>query len=380
MGYMVRNKAYKFRIYPNAEQKKLLEKTFGCVRFVYNHYLVLRRELYETEKRYFSYKECAKDLVCLKKEKPFLKEVDSIALQQSLRHLDTAFANFFGNQSYGYPRLKSRKHQHVSYTTMCVNQNIRLAEKHLLLPKLKWIRVRKHREIPENFRLKSVAVSRTPAGKYYASILYEYETEERNETALPDKPKAIGLDFSMQHLFVSSEKEVHTEEDFLHRYRKSQEKLAKAQRRLSHCQKGSRRYVKQRMRVARLHEKTTARRRDYLHKKSCQIANDWDIVCVENLDMRGMSAGLHLGKSVHDNGWGMFRTFLKYKLEERGKKLVEISRWYPSSKRCHVCGHIYTELELSERSWRCEQCGTEHDRDYNASVNIKEEGIRLMCA
>jgi len=134
------------------------------------------------------------------------------------------------------------------------------------------------------------------------------------------------------------------------------------------------------MRVARLHEKTTARRRDYLHKKSSQIANDWDIVCVEDLDMRGMSAGLHLGKSVHDNGWGMFRTFLKYKLEERGKKLVEISRWYPSSKRCHVCGHIYTELELSERSWRCEQCGTEHDRDYNASVNIKEEGIRLMCA
>lgn len=378
---MIQHKAYKFRIYPNKEQKILLEKTFGCVRFVYNHYLALRKEVYATEKRTFSYKECTKDLVSLKKESSFLKEVDSISLQQSLRHLDHAFGRFFADRNCGYPRFKSKKDHRVSYTTMCVNGNIRLTGRQIILPKVKGLNIRQHRDIPEGHRLKSVTVSRTPTGKYYVSILCEYEAGERRENTTLGSTKVIGLDFSMKNLFVSSEEEVQTEEVFLHRYRKMQKKLAKEQRKLSHCQKGSRRYQKQRQRVARLHERTADQRKDYLHKKSSQIANGWDVVCVEDLDMRGMSGSLHFGKSVHDNGWGMFREFLKYKLEERGKRLVKISRWYPSSKRCHVCGYIHETLELSDRYWVCEQCGTEHDRDLNASRNIKEEGIRILqCA
>ena len=178
---MIQHKAYKFRIYPNKEQKILLEKTFGCVRFVYNHYLALRKEVYETEKRTFSYKECTKDLVSLKKESSFLKEVDSISLQQSLRHLDHAFGRFFADRNCGYPRFKSKKDHRVSYTTMCVNGNIRLTGRQIILPKVKGLNIRQHRDIPEGHRLKSVTVSRTPTGKYYVSILCEYEAGERRE-------------------------------------------------------------------------------------------------------------------------------------------------------------------------------------------------------
>lgn len=378
---MVQHKAYKFRIYPNEEQKNLLEKTFGSVRFVYNHYLALRREVYETEKRTFSYKECAKDLVRLKKEKGYLKEVDSIALQQALRHLDTAFKRFFAYHNCGYPKFKSKKSHKASYITMCVNGNIRLTDRYIILPKLGGIKLKKHREIPVEHRLKSVTVSRTSAGRYHVSVLYEYEAEVQSRSMVCENVKVIGLDFSMKHLFVSSEEIIQTEEAFLHHYRRMQEKLAKEQRKLSHCQKGSRRYRKQRLRVARLYERVTDQRKDYLHKKSSQIANGWDVVCVEDLDLRGMSGRGHLGKGVQDNGWGMFVEFLKYKLEERGKHLVKVSRWYPSSKRCHVCGHIHETLKLSDRYWVCEQCKTGHDRDRNASINIKEEGMRILqCA
>lgn len=374
---MLRHIAFKFRIYPNTEQMILLQKTFGCVRFVYNYYLSMRKELYDTEKRSMSYNDCAKDLVSLKKEKQFLREVDSIALQQSLRHLENAFQNFFRNTNTGYPGFKSKKHHHHSYSTMCVNHNIRLEEGRLLLPKLKWVKIKKHREIPEDYQLKSVTVSMTPTGKCYASLLYEYEAEIRPAARTG---KAIGLDFSMESLFVSSEEEIGTEGGFLHRYRKAQERLSRAQRRLSKCKKGSKRYQKQKRRVALLHEKTADQRRDYLHKKSRQIVNAYDIVCVEDLDMQGMSKALHFGKAVHDNGWGMFRSFLEYKLKESGKELVKIDRWYPSSKQCHVWGYKKSDLKLSERRWKCPKCGTEHDRDYNASINIKKEGIRLLSA
>ena len=373
---MKRNKAYQFRIYPDTAQKALLSKTFGSVRYVYNHYLAMRKEAYELDKRSVSYRETANDLVHLKKEKPFLKEVDSIALQQSLRHLDTAFQNFFRNAQTGYPRFKSRKNHRDSYTTVCVNHNIRLEEGFLVLPKLKKVKIRQHRCIPEDHVLKSVTISRTPAEDYYASLLFEFEAEIR-----PVEPeKVIGLDFSMSHLFVSSEEEVYVEEDFLHHYRRSQEKLAREQRRLSHCQKGSNRYNRQKKKIARIHQRIADQRKDCLHKKSRQIANAYDAVCIEDLDMKGMSRALHFGKSVADNGWGMFTRFLSYKLEEQGKKLVKVDKWYASSRICHVCGHKREELKLSEREWICPVCNTCHDRDVNASINIKREGLRILAA
>ena len=214
---MIQHKAYKFRIYPNTEQRVLLAKTFGSVRLVYNHFLAVKTKLYEEEKKSMSYKQCAAELVSLKKEKPFLKEVDSIALQQALRHLDMAFQNFFREKKVGYPRFKSKKHHHYSYSSVCVNQNIRLENGVLVLPKVGKVCIKQHRAIPEDHVLKSVTISQTPSGKYYASILYEYETEIKSV----ERTKAIGLDFSMPDLFVSSENDVRVDEQFLHYYRRS---------------------------------------------------------------------------------------------------------------------------------------------------------------
>ena len=215
--------------------------------------------------------------------------------------------------------LQTKKQNRNSYTTVCVNHNIRLEQGRLLLPKLKWIRVKQHREIPEHFLLKSVTVSRTPTGKYYASLLYEFEAEISSCTDIREE-KVLGLDFSMKDLFVASNGTIRTEEESLHCYRKAQKRLEKEQRRLSHCKKGSQRYEKQRR----------------------------------------------------------FLSFLSYKLEEQGKKLIKIDRFFPSSKQCHICSYKKEKLELSERSWRCPECGTVHDRDYNASMNIKKEGMRLL--
>lgn len=366
------HKAYKFRIYPTSYQEQLLSRTFGCVRLVYNHYLSERKRTYEESGKSLSYSKCASDLVSFKKEHPFLKDVDSIALQQSLRHLDTAFANFFRNKSFGYPKYKSKKNHHDSYSSVCVNNNIRLEEGFLILPKIGKVKVKVHCEISSNHILKSVTVSRTPSGKYHASLLYEYEAD-----ITPKEIKTvIGLDFSMSDLFVSSEEELCPDPEFLHHYRKTMEKLAKEQRVLSHRKKGSNRYYNQRKKIALLHEKISNQRKDYLHKLSRQIANAYDMVCVENLDMRAMSKALNFGTSVADNGWGMFLSFLDYKLSLQGKKLVTIDKWFASSKTCHVCGYILSELTLSTRKWECPVCHCVHDRDKNAAINIKQEGIR----
>ena len=372
----VNHKAYKFRIYPNKEQQMLLARTFGSVRLVYNHYLEVKTKSYEETGKSLSYTKCAADLVAFKKEKPFLREVDSIALQQALRHLDTAFQNFFRDKKVGYPKFKSRKQCHDSYSSVCVNNNIRLERGTIVLPKVGKVRIKQHRIIPEGYVLKSVTVSKTPTGKYFASVLFEYEADIQ-----PVEPgNIIGLDFSMHDLFVSSEDEIQVDEQFLHYYRKAQEKLARQQRILSHRKKGSHRYDKQRRKVALLHEKIANQRKDYLHKQSRQIANAYDLVCVEDLNMQGMSQALNFGKSVSDNAWGTFLRFLDYKLAEQGKMLVKVDKWFPSSKTCHECGYVLEELSLSTRNWECPVCHAVHDRDRNAAKNIKTEGMRMVFA
>ena len=372
----LRHKAYKFRIYPNQDQQVLLAKTFGSVRLVYNHYLNMKTKTYEESGKSLSYTKCAADLVDLKKEKPFLKEVDSIALQQALRHLDTAFQNFFRDKSKGYPKFKSKKNHHYSYSTVCVNNNIKLENSVLTLPKIGKIRIKQHRSIPEGYTLKSATISRTPTGKYFASILFEYEVSIQPAELV----NIIGLDFSMHNLFVSSEEEFQVDEQFLHYYRKALDKLAREQRILSHRNRGSKRYDKQRKKIALLHEKIANQRKDYLHKLSRQMTNAYDLICVEDLNMQGMSQALNFGKSVADNAWGMFLRFLDYKAAELGKKLVKIDKWFASSKMCHVCGYIHEELTLSSRKWKCPACQTEHDRDKNAAQNIKAEGMRMVFA
>ena len=372
----MKHKAYKFRIYPNTEQQVLLARTFGSVRLVYNHYLEAKTKSYEETGKSLSYTKCAADLVSFKKENPFLKEVDSIALQQALRHLDAAFQNFFREKKVGYPKFKSRKHRHESYSSVCVNNNIRLECGTIVLPKIGKVRIKQHRIIPQGHILKSVTVSKTPTGKYFASVLFEHEVDIQKV----EPGNIIGLDFSMHDLFVSSEDEVQVDEQFLHHYRKAQDRLAREQRILSHRQKGSRRYEKQRRKVALLHEKIANQRKDYIHKQSRQIANAYDLVCVEDLNMQGMSQALNFGKSVSDNAWGMFLRFLDYKLTEQGKMLVKIDKWFPSSKTCHECGYVLEELSLSTRTWECPVCHAVHDRDRNAAKNIKMEGMRMLSA
>lgn len=362
------NKAFKFRIYPNEEQKILIAKTFGCVRFVYNRML---------SDRIKHYNETGKSLnntpASYKRGFEWLKEVDSLALSNAQLNLNRAYKNFFRDKKIGFPKFKSKKTKHRSYTTNSVNGNIKLGEGYITLPKLKGIKIKQHRQILCDFILKSVTVSQTPAGKYYASILYEYER-------VPEKltPKTfLGVDYSMKELVVCSNGQ---KAEYPHFYRQSLDKLKKEQRKLSKCQKGSKASSKQRMKVAKLHEKVANQRKDFLHKLSRQITNAVDVVCIEDLDMKGMSQVLSFGKSVSDNGFGMFVSMLDYKLQEQGKYLVKVDKWYPSSKICSSCGEAKDMLSLSERIYHCEYCGATLDRDHNASMNIRNEGMRLLLA
>ena len=369
----MKNKAFEFRIYPNKEQRILLAKTFGCSRLVYNHFLALRKERYEEYGETVSYNQCAKELTQLKIERSFLKEVDSVALQQSLRHLDTAFDRFLKKDS-GYPKFKCKHKGKKTYSSICINNNIRLENGKIKLPKLGLVKIKQHRPVPEDWTLKSVTVKQVPSGKYFVSILFEYESQVREK----EPEKVLGLDYSMPKLFVSSEDDG---PKYPRYYRKAEKKLAKEQRALSRMEKGSKNYIKQRIKIAKLHEKIANMRKDFLHKESHRIAESYDAVCVEELDMKGLSKALNFGKSVHDNGWGMFKSMLKYKLEDRGKKLIVIDKRYPSSQICSECGCIHPEVkDLSVKEWFCDWCLTYHDRDRNAAINIKKEGVRQLSA
>ena len=363
------NKAYKFRIYPNAEQQIILTKTFGCVRFIYNqmlsdkinHYEETKQKLNNTPAQY-------------KSKFPWLKEVDSLALANAQMNLQTAYNSFFRNTKIGFPKFKSKKSNRRSYTTNCVNGNISIDNGFLKLPKVGLVKLKQHRLILPNYKLKSVTISQTPSGKYYASVLFEYENQIQ-EQELHD---FLGLDFSMHGLYKDSNG---NEPAYPRYYRQAEERLKREQRKLSLMQKGSKNRSKQRIKVANLHEKVANQRKDFLHKQSRQIANAYDCVCIENLDMKAMSQSLNFGKSVTDDGWGMFVTFLKYKLEETGKRLVKVNKFFASSQICNVCGYKNTATKnLSIRAWDCPECGTHHNRDINAAINIRNEGMRLVLA
>ncbi len=364
------NKAYKYRIYPTEEQKILFAKTFGCVRFIYNKMLEDKIKYHEETKT---------TLYCYpsqyKKEFEWLKEVDSLALVGADNQLKTAFKNFFTQPKVGFPKFKSKRSNH-SYTTNMVNNNIKLGETTIKLPKVGEVRIKKHRTPPEHYILKSVTVSKTPTEKYYVSVLFEYD-EKIQDKDLKSDSNYLGLDFSMKELFVASDG---TSAKYPRYYRQAQEKLLREQRKLSKMQKGSNNRNKQRITVARLHKKVANQRKDFLHKISKQITNVYDCICVEDLNMKAMSQALNFGKSVSDNGWGMFINYLKYKLEDQGKKLIKIDKFFPSSKMCSCCYEIKKDLKLSDRIYHCEACGMTLDRDYNASLNIREEGKRIALA
>lgn len=363
------NKAYKFRIYPSAEQQVMCVKTFGCVRFVYNCMLFDKIKYYEQTKQKLNNTPAQ-----YKKEFEWLKEVDSLALANAQKNLQTAYNNFFRSPKIGFPKFKSKKTNRKSYTTNSVNGNIKLVDGFLTLPKIGKVKLKQHRQIPLDYKLKSVTVSQTPSGKYYASVLFEYESQVQEI----EPQTFLGVDFSMHELYKDSEGK---EPCYPRYYRRAEKRLKREQRKFSLMKKGSKNRDKQRIKVAKLHEKVANQRKDFLHKQSRQIANVYDCVCIETLNIKAMAQSLNFGKSVSDNGWGMFVDFLQYKLEEIGKKLVKVDRFFPSSQTCNICGHKNTDTKnLGVRIWDCPECGTHHDRDVNAAINIRNEGMRIAFA
>lgn len=309
-----------------------------------------------------------------KAEFEWLKEVDSLALANAQLNLQTAYNNFFRSPKTGFPKFKSKHKNNDRYTTNYVNRNIKIQDGYLVLPKIKAVKIKQHRVIPQEYKLKSVTINKTPTGKYFASILFEYE----KKIQAVEPQNFVGLDFSMKELYVTSDG---SSACYPRYYRQSLDKLAKEQRKLSKCKNGSNNRNKKRIKVAKLHEKVANQRKDFLHKQSRQITNAYDCVCIEDLNMKAMSQALNFGKSVSDNGWGTFTSFLQNKLEEIGNKLVKVDKFFASSQLCSVCGYKNSDTKnLSIRVWDCPECGTRHDRDVNAAINIRNEGMRLVFA
>ena len=363
------NKAFKYRIYPNDSQIVLIEKTFGCTRFIYNKMLNDKIEYYK------KYNKSLKITPAKYKETyPFLKEVDSLALSNTQLNLDCAYKAFFNKQNDS-PKYKSKHNKKKSYTTNMVNGNIKIdyKSKSITLPKLGSIKVKYHRYIPEDYIVKSVTISKTPTNKYYISVLTEYEYKVPYR--ILDSNKSIGLDYSSNSLYVDSNGQ---EANMPHYYRLLEERLAKENRKLSHMKLHSNNWYKQQRKINKIHEKIKNQRKDYLHKLSTKLVNSYDYIALEDINLKNISQSLHLGKSTDDNGFGMFRNFLSYKAKLHGTTIVKVDKLYPSSKLCHICNYKKIDLTLNNRVWTCPICNTTHNRDTNAAINILKEGLRLL--
>ena len=363
-----RNKAFRYRIYPNADESEMLNKTIGCARFIYNTMLSAKIDCYKA-----TGKMLRNTPAQYKEEYPWLKEIDSLALANAQLNLEKAYRAFFRNPSTGFPQYKSKKKNKASYTTNNQKGSIRIENGRIKLPKIGNVKIRMHREIPEGYAIKSATVTREPSGKYYVSVLTEYEAEPA--ARILDRESSLGLDYSSPHFYVSSEGEI---ADMPHWYRETEGKLAREQRKLSKMVRGGSNYEKQKKKIAVLHEKMRNQRKDWQHKKSSDLADRYGIICVEDINMQNMAQGLSLAKSTNDNAFGQFRNMLEYKMRERGGMLITIDKWYPSSKTCRFCGTVNAELTLKDRVWTC-VCGKELNRDHNAAINIRNAGLAMLA-
>lgn len=363
-------KAFKYRIYPTKKQQELIQKTFGCCRFVYNYYLNIRKESYEKDKTSITYNMCSKDLTLLKKELEWLKEPDKDALQKSLKDLDMAFQKFFKEHS-GYPKFKSKKNRYESYRTSCTNNNVRYDNRKIKLPKIGWVKT-KDKQLPQG-RILNATISQEPNGHYYCSLCCtDVEVPQFTKTN-----KNIGIDLGICDFAIFSDGTKIENPRF---YEKSEKQLVILQRRMSRKTKGGSNWNKSRIKIANLQKHISNQRKDFLQKLTTDIVNNYDVICIEDLDVKSLkeSDNTQTNKHVSDVSWSEFRRMLTYKTKWYGKELVVIDRFYPSSQKCHICGHISGKKSTDIRRWTCSNCKSELDRDVNAAINILNDGLRII--
>lgn len=359
-------KAYKYRIKPNKTQELKLTQFFGCARFIYNWGLNRKSELYTKENKNISFFDLGKEVTQLKKTEDFswLKNTHSQTLQCALRNLDNAYTNFFKQRGH-FPKFKKKSNkQSFQYS-----QGVKIKEDKIFLPKIGWVKYHNSRDFEGD--IKTVTVSKNPSGEYYVSILVDNKKELPNKKPI-EKSTSVGLDFGIKDLVITSDGEVFENQKHFH---KMKIKLRVAQRSLARKQKGSKGREKQKVKVAKLYQKITNQRNDYLHKISTYLVRQYDTICIEDLSVESMLKEKKLSSLIADASWSTLRSMLDYKCEWNGKNLKVIGRFEPSSKRCNNCGNIKKDLKLSDRTYKCKKCSTILDRDINAALNIKDYGL-----
>jgi len=372
-------KAFKFRLYPDEKQKIQLAKTFGSCRFVYNHYLAKRIELYKSEQKSMNYNACSADLTILKKEKEWLSEIDKFALQNSLKDLEQAYQNFFreikkGNKDQGFPKFKS-KHDHecsyrASFTKTTAGGNIRIDRNKIQLPKLGLVKFAKSRDIQG--RILNCTITKTCSEKYFVSICCTDVEIERFE----NNKNIVGIDLGLKEFAITSYGEIIDNPKYLS---KLENKLKKEQRKLSKKKKGSKNRNKQRIKLNIVHEKITNQRTDFLQQLSTRLIKENQIICLEDLAVKNMVKNHKLAKAINDVSWSEFVRMLNYKGIWHDRIIQKVDRYFPSSQLCSNCGYKNVKVkDPSIREWNCPECDSHHHRDINAAINIRNEGLRLL--
>lgn len=367
---MIRNKSFKIRIYPNKKQSEQINNNIGSARFVFNYFLDMRIKQYETSKDSLGYNKCSAELTKLKKQDEYkwLSQSDSASLQQSLKDLDTSYSNFFKglkkSNAVGFPKFKSKHKSKLSYRTV---SNISIVDNTIKLPKLGILKSNHSFDLSKIIKINNATVSKSRSGKYFVSLSCEVDVKAKHQTC-----KQVGIDLGIKELATLSDGVIFPNPKH---YRKYEKQLSKAQRKFSKMQKGSNNREKQRVKLARLHEKVANSRIDYIHNFTNYLVSNYDTIVIEDLSVSGMIKNHKLAKSIADASFSEIRRQLSYKCDWYNRDLVIINRFYPSSKTCSACGNVKLDLTLSDREYNCQECGLKIDRDLNASINILTVGI-----